>query len=168
MLEVLATMIGKRRVSCWATASLWARAGGAGFALGLPLINNAFNFDMNVREDFNRSVPADDLAKKSVPLSVASWKKLSSLAGTSPHPADYGKQLASRLLPAVLPYDLGTPAGFDLARFSGRGLTDDVMDMIPTLSSNTALRTGLSPTRLAFARNFTISANLIRKMSRRG
>jgi hypothetical protein len=63
----------------------------------------------------------------------------------SPHPADYGKQLASRLLPAVLPYELGTPAAFDFAGFNGRGMADDVMDIILTLSSNTALADGVAP-----------------------
>jgi hypothetical protein len=35
-----------------------ARARGAGVTLGLPLIISVFILDMNVREDFNRSVPA--------------------------------------------------------------------------------------------------------------
>jgi hypothetical protein len=49
--------------------------------------------------------------------------------------------------PAVLPYELGTPAAFDFAGFNGRGLTDDVMDIILTLSSNKALADGVAPNK---------------------
>jgi hypothetical protein len=89
-------------------------------------------------------VPADDLAKFG-PVIGGVAERLSSLAGTSPHPKDYGKQLASRLLRAVLPYELGSPAAFDFAGFNGRALADDVMDIILTLSSNTALADGVAP-----------------------
>jgi len=138
-------MIGEGKVSCWATASLYGHAPEVQVSRwGLPLITNVFILDMNIREDFNRSVPADDLAKFGAVIGGVA-ERLSSLAGTSPHPADYGKQLASRLLPAVLPYELGTPAAFDFAGFNGRGLADDTMDVILTLSSNTALADGVAP-----------------------
>ena len=145
VLEVPTTMIGKGKISCWATASLYGHAPEVQVSRwGLPLITNVFILDMNVREDFNRSVPADDLAKFGTVIGGVA-EKLSSLAGTSPHPADYGEQLASRLLSAVLPCELGTPAAFDFAGFNGRGLADDVMDIILTLSSNTALADGVAP-----------------------
>jgi hypothetical protein len=145
VLEVPTAMIGKGKVSCWATASLYGHAPEVQVSRwGLPLITNVFILDMNVREDFNRGVPADDMAKFGAVIGDVA-EKLSSLAGTSPHPADYGKQLASRLLPAVLPYELGTPAAFDFAGFNGRGLADDTMDVILTLSSNTALADGVAP-----------------------
>jgi hypothetical protein len=145
VLEVPTQMIGKGKVSCWATASLYGHAPEVQVSRwGLPLITNVFILDLNVREDFNRSVPADDLAKFG-PVIAGVAERLSGLAGTSPHPTDYGKQLASRLLPAVLPYELGTPAAFDFAGFNGRGLADDVMDVILTLSSNTALADGVAP-----------------------
>jgi hypothetical protein len=147
VLEVPTAMIGKGKVSCWATASLYGHAPEVQVSRwGLPLITNVFLLDMNVREDFNRSVPADGLAKFGAVIGGVA-EKLSGLAGTSPHPAEYGKQLASRLLPAVLPYELGTPAAFDFAGFNGRGLADDAMDVILTLSSNTALADGVAPDR---------------------
>jgi hypothetical protein len=128
-------MIGRSKVSCWATASLYGHAPEVQVSRwGLPLITNVFVLDMNMREDFNRGVPADDLAEFGAVVGGVA-EKLSGLAGTSPHPADYGKQLASRLLPAVLPYELGTPAAFDFAGFNGRGL----------VSSNTALSDGVAP-----------------------
>ena len=145
VLEMPTAMIGKGKISCWATASLYGHAPEVQVSRwGLPLITNVFIVDMNVREEFNRSVPTDDLAKFGAVIGGVA-EKLSGLAGTSPHPADYGKQLASRLLPAVLPYELGTPAAFDFVGFNGRGLADDVMDIILTLSSNTALADGVVP-----------------------
>ncbi len=45
----------------------------------------------------------------------------------------------------MLPYELDTPAAFDFAGFNGRALTDDVMDVILTLATNTALGDGVIP-----------------------
>jgi hypothetical protein len=45
----------------------------------------------------------------------------------------------------VLPYELDTPASFSFAAFNGRGLSDDVMDVILTLATNTALGDGVAP-----------------------
>jgi hypothetical protein len=145
VLEMPTALIGKGKVSAWATTSLYGHAPEVQVSRwGLPLITNVFILDMNVREDFNRSVPADDLAKFG-PVIGGVAEKLAGLAGSSPHPADYGKQLAARLLPAVLPYELGTAAAFDFAGFNGRNLADNVMDIILTLSSNTALADGVAP-----------------------
>jgi Domain of unknown function (DUF4331) len=145
VLEVPTPMIGAGKVSCWATASLYGHAPEVQVSRwGLPLITNVFILDMNVREDFNRGVPADDLTKFGAVIGGVA-EKLSGLADTSPYPVDYGKQLASRLLPAVLPYELGTPAAFDFAGFNGRALADDTMDVIITLSSNTPLADGVAP-----------------------
>jgi hypothetical protein len=63
------------------------------------------------------------------------------------NPAEYGQQLASRLCPATLPYELGTAAAFDLAGFNGRPLGDDVMDVMLTLASNKPLQDGAVPDR---------------------
>jgi hypothetical protein len=51
------------------------------------------------------------------------------------------------MLPAVLPYRVGTPAAFDHTGFNGRGLADDVMDVILTLATNTPLGDGVAPDR---------------------
>jgi hypothetical protein len=44
-----------------------------------------------------------------------------------------------------LPYELDTAASFSFAAFNGRGLCDDVMDVILTLATNTALGDGVAP-----------------------
>jgi hypothetical protein len=45
----------------------------------------------------------------------------------------------------TLPYQLGTPASFDYAGFNGRGLGDDVMDVMLSLTTNSALGDGVAP-----------------------
>lgn len=86
---------------------------------GLPLITNIYMPDMDIREKFNRATPADDIGQFS-PQIAAIAMKLTELAGSAAHPADYASQLVSRLCPVTLPYVIGTPAAFDFAGFNGR------------------------------------------------
>jgi hypothetical protein len=101
---------------------------------------------MQKRENFNRGLPVDDLASFGVEI-AGIGEKLSGLAGSAAHPPHYGRRLAEKLLPAVLPYRIGTPAAFDHTGFNGRGLADDVMDIILTLATNTPLGDGVAPDR---------------------
>jgi hypothetical protein len=48
----------------------------------------------------------------------------------------------------MLPYELGTPAAFDFVGFNGRALTDDAMDVILTLATNTCLGDGVERSEL--------------------
>ena len=70
---------------------------------------------------------------------------LTRLAGSAADPQEYAKRLIERLCPTTLPYELGTAASFDFAGINGRGLADDVMDVILTLATNTALGDGVRP-----------------------
>ena len=54
----------------------------------------------------------------------------------------------------MLPYVIGTPASFDFASFNGRALGDDVMDVILTLASNTALGDGVVPDKARIRSEF--------------
>lgn len=154
VIEVPVEMIGKGLVHAWATASLYGHAPEVQVSRwGLPLITNALIPDMNMREDFNRAVPADDLQRFGAHIGGVA-EKLSGLAGSAADPAAYGRKLAARLLPAVLPYELGTPAAFDFAGFNGRGLTEDVMDVILTLATNTPLSDGVAPDRTRVRKDF--------------
>jgi len=154
VLELPIEMIGHGLVRAWATSSLYGHAPEVQVSRwGLPLITNAFIPDMNMREDFNRAVPADDLARFGAHIGGVA-EKLSGLAGSVADPGAYGKQLAARLLPAVLPYELGTVAGFHFAGFNGRALTEDVMDVILTLATNTPLGDGVAPDRARIRKDF--------------
>ena len=62
-------------------------------------------------------------------------------------PEEYGKQMATRLCPNTLPYELGTAAAFDLAGFNGRPLGDDAMDVMLTLLSNRPIQDGAATDR---------------------
>jgi hypothetical protein len=72
-------------------------------------------------------------------------EKVTALAHSAADPSAYATQLLARLCPSVLPYELDTPASFSFAAFNGRGLCDDVMDVILTLVTNTALGDGVAP-----------------------
>jgi hypothetical protein len=154
VIELPIDMIGQGPVHAWATSSLYGHAPEVQVSRwGLPLITNALIPDMDMREDFNRAIPADDLSRFGAHIgSVA--ERLSALAGSVADPAAYGRKLAARLLPAVLPYILGTAASFDFAGFNGRGLTEDVMDVILTLATNTPLGDGVAPDRTRVRKEF--------------
>ena len=145
VIELPIAMVGSGLVHAWATASLYGHAPEVQVSRwGFPLLTNALIPDMTMREDFNRAVPADDRARFGAHIGGVA-EKLSALAGSVADPAAYGRKVAVRLLPAVLPYELGTPASFDFSGINGRGLTEDVMDVILTLVTNTPLGDGVAP-----------------------
>ena len=60
---------------------------------------------------------------------------------------DYAKEVITWICPTTLPYMLDSQASFELAGFNGRGLADDVMDVmlvtgdwIPVSPQSTQLR----------------------------
>ena len=125
---------------------------------GLPLITHIFLNDPNqqeVKERFNQSAPADDMASFSGSIGDFA-QKMTTYAGSAMNPEEYGKQIIGRLCPVTLPYQLGTPAAFDLARFNGRPLGDDVMDMMLTLAANKPLQDGAVPDRKRIRNDFLI------------
>jgi hypothetical protein len=147
VLEVPSSLIGKGLVHGWATASLHGHAPEVQVSRwGLPLITNIFMPDPAMREAFNRAVPAEDISRFSARIADVA-AKLTRLAGSATDPAGYGKMLAQKLCPVTLPYELDTPACFTVDRLNGRGLADDVMDVILTLATNTPLSDGVAPDR---------------------
>jgi hypothetical protein len=147
VIEVPTRMIGGGMVRGWATASLHGHAPEAQVSRwGLPLITNFFMPDAEMKERFNRVVPTDDQTSFIAQVSRV-VETLSTLAGTTADPAEYARRLAVRLFPTILPYELDTPAAFGVDRFNGRALTDDAMDVILALATNTALGDGVVPDR---------------------
>ena len=147
VLEVPASMIGRGRVHGWATASLHGHAPEIQVSRwGLPLITNIFMPDPAMREDFNRAAPTDDVSRFSAQVgNIAA--RLTRLAGSTPDPDGYGRMVAQRLCPVTLPYELDTEANFRADTFNGRGPSDDVMDVMLTLATNTPLTDGVAPDR---------------------
>ena len=154
VLEVPATLIGTGRVHAWATVSLFGHAPEVQVSRwGLPHVSNIFIADMEMREAFNRAPPAEDIARFAG--GIAGFAEgLTRLAGTTADPGDYARQLAARLCPTTLPYDLDTPANFTYAGFNGRALSDDVFDIMLTLAANRAIADGVSPDRTRMRADF--------------
>lgn len=150
VLEVPTSLIGTGKVHAWATVSLHGHAPEVQVSRwGLPLITHVFLNDperQDVKEQFNTAVPAEDVRRFAKLIEEFS-EKMSRYAGSVIDPQEYGKQVAARLCPTVLPYELGTPAAFDYAGFNGRPMGDDVMDVMLTLASNMPLADGVAPDR---------------------
>jgi hypothetical protein len=145
VIEVPTTIIGRGLVRAWATASLFGHAPEMQVSRwGLPLLTHLFIPDLAMRELFNRSVPSGD-RKRFGPQIAQVAETCATLGHSSASPREYGQQVLDRLCPVMLPYHLGTPAAFDFTGFNGRALTDDVMDVILTLATNTALGDGAIP-----------------------
>lgn len=146
--EVPNDLIGKGRINAWATISLHGHAPEVQVSRwGLPLITHIFLNDpasSDLKEEFNASIPSEDV-DRFAPAIAAFAERMTTYAGSAPNPSDYGKQLAARLCPTTLPYELGTLAAFNLATINGRSLADDVMDVILTLAANKPLADGVAP-----------------------
>jgi hypothetical protein len=145
VVEVPNQLIGHRIVHGWATASLYGHAPEVQVSRwGLPLITNIFMPDGDMKEQFNRAAPSQDQGIFIAQVGHVT-ETLTRLAGSAGNPADYARQVIARLFPTTLPYEIGTPAVFGFTGFNGRTLTDDAMDVILTLATNTALGDGVVP-----------------------
>jgi Domain of unknown function (DUF4331) len=145
VLEVPNALVGEGTVHGWATVSLRGHAPETQVSRwGLPLITHLFLTDPDAQEAYNHSLPSDDAGLFASHIRRKT-QDMTRLAGSSADPAGYAERLAARLCPTVLPYEVGTAGSFDYAGFNGRGLTDDVMDVMLTLMTNTALNDGAVP-----------------------
>jgi hypothetical protein len=145
VLEVPIGMIGHGQIHAWTTVSLYGHAPEIQVSRwGLPHITNLFMIDQQMREDYNRAIPSDDVVGFSTQISAVA-ERLAELAGSTTDPVGYARQLSALLCPTTLPYELDTPATFGFAGFNGRELADDVMDVMLTLATNTALGDGVAP-----------------------
>jgi len=123
---------------------------------GLPLITHLLLNDpgnQEVKETYNKSVPSGNIALLSGYIADFT-QKMATYAGSVMNPEEYGKQIASRLCPITLPYELGTAAAFDLAGFNGRALGDNVVDVMLTLASNSPRQGGVAPDRSRIRNEF--------------
>ena len=157
VLEVPSELIGTGKINAWATISLFGHAPEVQVSRwGLPMVTHLFLDDPNdqtVKDQFNASVPSEDLARFAKPIADVA-AKLTTYACSTANPGDYGRLLAARLCPDTLPYELGTSAAFEVARFNGRQLGDDALDVMLTLAANTPLVDGLVPDRARVRKGF--------------
>ena len=148
VLEAPSELIGKGKINAWATISLFGHAPEVQVSRwGLPMVTHIFlndPSDQEVKEQFNASVPSEDLERFAKSIADVA-EKMTTYAGSAADPGEYGKLIAARLCPDVLPYEIGTPASFSVAKFNGRALGDDVMDVMVTIAANKPFDDGLAP-----------------------
>ena len=154
VLEVPSALIGKGKISAWATISLFGHAPEVQVSRwGLPMVTHLFLSDQEAKEQFNASVPSEDIERFAKSIADVA-EKMTTYAGSASDPAEYGKLIAARLCPDTLPYELGTPAAFEVASFNGRALGDDALDVMLTLAANTPVVDGLAPDRGRIRKDF--------------
>src|ERR1700743_1360076 len=122
VLEVPNSMIGNGKVGAWSTASLFGHAPEVQICRwGLPLMTHLYLSDPATSElvdKFHDSTPLHDVA--SLGPAVASFTaRFSGRANPTSDAVAYGSKVAARLCPLMLPYEVGTPAVFDISCFNG-------------------------------------------------
>ncbi len=154
VLEVPSALIGKGKISAWATISLFGHAPEVQVSRwGLPMVTHLFLSDQEAKEQFNASVPSEDIERFAKSIADVA-EKMTTYADSAADPAEYGKLIAARLCPDTLPYELGTSAAFEVASFNGRALGDDALDVMLTLVTNTPIVDGLAPDRGRIRKDF--------------
>ena len=143
--ELLASAGDHRRISVWAVASLATDAGGwrSINRIGLPMIPPLFaQYNEDLGNRLNAGRPADDFATYGEALS----KKMAAVVaayGTSEDPQGYGKKIAHRLFPNMLPYEVGTQASLGFTEWNGRSLTDNAPNVMFSIAANTPISLGI-------------------------
>jgi hypothetical protein len=148
VLQVPNSMIGDGKVGAWSTASLFGHAPEVQICRwGLPLLTHLYLSEpatSDLVDKFHAGTPSQDVA--SLGPAVASFTaRFSGHANPTSDPVAYGNKVAARLCPVMLPYELGTPATFDVSGFNGRPLNIDAYDVMLTIGANTPIADGVSP-----------------------
>jgi hypothetical protein len=148
VLEVPNALLGSGTVRAWATASLFGHAPEVQvYRWGLPLFTHLYlsgPASTGLADRYHHSVPADDVATFS-PAVRNFTTTFSRLAGATEDPEGYAKAVTARLIPAVLPYRIGSPATFTVEEFNGRPLGADAFDVMLSIGANTAVADGVAP-----------------------
>jgi Domain of unknown function (DUF4331) len=143
--ELLAGPGGNRKIGVWAVSSLATDAGGWRpiNRVALPMIHPLFTqFNEDLGNNLNGGRPADDLAThgKTVAKAIAG---VVSAYGNAQDPQAYGKKVARRFCPNILPYEVGTPAVFGFAEWNGRSLIDNAPNVMFSIAANTPVSLGI-------------------------
>jgi hypothetical protein len=135
------------RTGVWSATKLATDAGGwrqinrAGHPMMWPIFwpnDTDFSNPANTRHPSqDRSAAGQQIADQVAAVVAAS--------GTSDDPQGYGKTVARRLLPDVLPYVVGTLATYSFAAINGRTQADNAPEAMLSLVTNTAVPSGLKP-----------------------
>ena len=156
VLEVPTRLIGDGRVKVWSNISLFGHAPEVQVSRwGVPLFTHLFLSEPGTTlvEEYHRTLPKRD-RELFAPAVARFVSRLTALAGTAEDPERYGRDMAEKLCPSLLPYELGTKASFTINAFNGRPLADDALDVMFSLAANTTISDGVSPDRDKLLKTF--------------
>jgi hypothetical protein len=135
----------RKHIGVWALATLATDAGGwrSINRIGLPMIHPLFTqFNEDLGNRLNAGRPADDFATYGEVVGKAVAGVVGA-NGTSEDPDAYGLKIAHRFFPNMLPYEVGTKAGFGFVEWNGRSLTDNAPDVMFSIAANAPVGLGL-------------------------
>ena len=139
VLEVPSAQIGSGRVGVWAAISLHGHAPQRQVARAAwPLMKHLFVRDDHVGAHLNEDPPTRD-GENAGERIAANVAQVARLTGSVAEPEAYGRYVAGRVLPDLLPYTLGTAASFGFAGVNGRGLGDPAYDVVLSIFANRAI-----------------------------
>ena len=161
-------------IGVWCATKLATDAGGwrqinrAGHPMMWPIF---WPDDTDFSNPANTRHPSDDQAAVGTYIGdrVAA---VVAATGTSADPEGYGRTVARRLFPDVLPYVVGTPATYGFAGFNGRTQADNAPEVMLSLVAGTAVPAGLRPAVAARLRDsrfpYVVPATSIEKSGKIG
>jgi Domain of unknown function (DUF4331) len=138
-----------QRVGVWGATKLATDAGGwrqinrAGIPMVWPLFRAIGGDDES--HEYARDTtahPADDVANDGARIREMVGATAGFTGATNP--GAYAELVTRRLLPDLLPYEIGTPAAFGFAGFNGRALGDNAPEVMFSLITNSGFATGLT------------------------
>ncbi len=138
-----------RRIGVWAATGLatdaggWHRVNRAAIPMVWPLFRALGGSDDSAEyAAATAGSPATDRQRDGA--RVAGMVAAAARATGTADPEAYGRTVAERLLPDVLPYTVGTAAAFSFAGFNGRSLADNAPEVMYGLITNTGFPTALT------------------------
>ena len=138
-----------RQIGAWGAAKLATDAGGwrqvnrAAIPMMWPLFRAIGDADDSARYLRDTvAAPAADRANDEVRV-IEFIAAAARNTGTA-NPEAYAAGVVQRLLPDLLPYQVGTPAAFSFVGFNGRSLADNAPEVMYGLITNSGFPTGLT------------------------
>ena len=140
-------LFGDREIRVWSTTKLatdsggWRQIGRAGLPMIWPVFRDP---ESEAASRANETHPADDWANYGKTIRDLISDAVRRL-GTTARPDGYALEVAQRIIPDSLRYQIGTPATFGFTDFNGRHLVDNAPEVMFSLATNSAVSTGLPP-----------------------
>jgi hypothetical protein len=137
-----------RDIGTWSVTKLATDAGGwrqinrSAIPMMWPLFRAVGDADDSDRYSESTSGrPVDDETRDGA--RIATMIGAAARATGTRNPEAYTQTVVARLLPDLLPYQVGTPASFSFAGFNGRCLDDNAPEVMYSLVTNTGFSSGL-------------------------